>query len=223
MNPTCKASIVVIRCPQITECKYTSLLTGLTCPGCHSVIPANCCNGISLVKCKAEVRIGIEKHIVTAEGDHTVDFKIDLQRSEVYIKILEREIMGTGELCGGVGKEHLSSTTGLNCVAVCENPDCLAFKEDEGHVVVNFKYIPDGALRDVANSMRCPACSQCIPFSNIKVAVFVRCSGQIQIGSENQSFNSFCKKTSDFRFFPGGPEVTFSITKTELLSRFYNS
>ena len=215
MNPSCEASIVVIPCPKITECEYATLLNDLTCPGCQCVIPPICCIGITLVKCKAEVRIGNEKHIVTAEGDETVDFKVDVQGSEVYVKILHRNIYSSGELSGGIGKEYLSSCTGLNCVVICENPDCLAFKENSGIVTVNFQDISAGVLREVASSMMCPACIQHLPFASIKEVVFVRCSGQIQIGSENLTFNSLGSKTSDFLVFPDGPQVTFDITKTD--------
>ena len=212
INPTCEASVVVVPCPNITECEYSSILTGLVCPGCQCGIPPLCFIGITLVKCKAEVRIGNEKHIVTAEGDDTVDFKVNLAGPEVYVKILKKHIFSPGELSGGSGKEYLSSTTGLNGVVVCENPNCLAFKENDGQVIVNFQAVSSGLLREVANSMMCPACFQHIRLSNLKAVVFVRCSGQIQIGSENESFSSEGRTTSTFQISPEGPEVTFSIS-----------
>ena len=178
-------------------------------------IPPLCFIGITLVKCKAEVRIGNEKHIVTAEEDNTVDFKINLQGPEVYVKILKRDIYSSGELSGGIGKEYLSTTTGINGVVICENPDCLAFKENDGKVTVNFKDVSSGILREVSRSMRCPCCFQDLPFTNLKAVVFVRCSGQIQIGLQNESFNAVGITTSTFRVFSDGPEVTFSITQKE--------
>ena len=217
INPTCEASIVVVPCPSITECVYSSLLTGLVCPGCLCVIAPLCFIGITLINCKAEVRIGNEKHIVTAEGDDTVDFKINLQGPPVYVKILKRDIFTTGELSGGIGKQYLRSTPGLNGAVVCKNPNCIAFKENDGDVVVNFRSVSSGVLSEVAKSMSCPACSQHIPLSYLKAVVFVRCSGQIQIGSENESFNSFAIKTSTFRIFPEGPKVTFTITQMDSL------
>ena len=211
INPTCEASVVVVPCPNITECEYSSLLTGLACPGCQCGIPPLCFIGITLVKCKAEVKIGNEEHIVTAEEDETVDFKVNLQGPKVYVNILKRHIFSSGELSGG-SEKYLRSATGINGVVVCENPDCLAFKENDGQVIVNFQDVSGGVLREVAKNMICPACFQDLRLSNLKAVVFVRCSGQIQIGSENETFSSVGRTVSTFRILSEGPEVTFSIT-----------
>ena len=138
----------------------------------------------------------------------------------MYVSILKRHIFSSSELSAGSGKEYTSTTTGLNGVVTCENQDCLAFKENDGQVVVNFKDVSTGVLREVEKCMKYPACFQILLFSNLKAVQFVRCSGQLQIGSENESFNSVGRMTSRFRIFSGGPEVSFSIVKTESFREF---
>ena len=211
-NHACDATIVVIPCPKITESNYSSLLTGASCPGCQRAIPPIKFIGITLVKCKAEIRVGGEEHILTAEGDKTVDFKVNLQGPEVYVKILKRDISSSGELSGGRGKEYLSSTIGINIVMHCLNPECVAFTENDGQVILNCQDVSVGVVREVAKNRICPSCYMPLSLSTIKAVVFVRCSGQIHIGWQTESFNSTGRETSDFRVFSDGSDVSFAIT-----------
>ena len=158
-NPACDGQIVVIRCRNIREVDYFSLIKGLACPGCDCEIAQLNFIGISLIKCQAEIRVGYETHILKAEGNDTADFQVDPRGPEVHIKLLNIEKFRLGDL-------PLMPQKGLTLMAKCSNPSCSSQSSSQLEGVISFSMgeVVDYRLQAILHNMQCPQCFHTVPF-----------------------------------------------------------
>ena len=174
-NPACDSQTVVIRCRNIREVDYFSLIKGLACPGCDCEIPKLNFIGISLIKCQAEIRVGYKTHILKADGNDTADFQVDPQGPEVHIKLLNSEKFRFCNL-------PLMPQKGLTLMAKCSNPSCSSQSSPllDGVILFSMGEVVDYRLQVVLHNMQCPQCFHTVP-SNCFIATLVTdCTARVR-------------------------------------------
>ena len=208
-NPICDATYVTIPCPDTTEGDYSALIKGIACPGCERVTPPSSFTGISLLKCKAEIRVGDTTHILTAEGKETTEFKIDLEGPEVHIQILKQEVFSSDELSVGhtavsagaalctSGEAYTTVCNGVNFIGYCKDNSCQANIENNGQVIVkrDEQFIErNGFSADCCDynaeiqCLLCPSCGNPLDRNNIDGVSLVRCKGTIESNGKCEPF-----------------------------------
>ena len=216
INPKCSETIVIIPCPRVEECEYLLLIPTLKCPSCDTSIPIPFFIGFSLVRCRAEVKIGSERKIVSAKGRETKDFRIEVVGPPVTIKILSRDISKSGTFSEGTpGQNYLRVASGLNVVARCHNPDCLARIENDGVVNIKAPHITNCVLSEAVLGLVCPSCCTNVTYHQVIVITFVRCEGEVRVGGQTEKFAVVEDNKIDFRISHNGPDVFIKITKIE--------
>ena len=217
INPKCSEAIVIIPCPRVEECEYLLLIPTLKCPSCDTSIPIPFFIGFSLVRCRAEVKIGPECKIVSAKGRETKDFRIEIVGPPVTIKILSRDIATSGTVSEvGPGQDYLRVANGLNIAAECYNPDCLARIENDGVVTIKAAHITNCVLSEAVLCLMCPSCCTNVTYHQVIGITFVGCEGEVKVGGQTEKFAVVGDKTIDFRIDHDGPDVFIKILNRDI-------
>ena len=213
INPKCSETIVAIPCPKVEECVFLDLIPTLKCPFCDTSIPIPFFIGFSLFRCEMEVKIGSEFKRVSAKEDETKYFRIEPNGPTVTIKVVGRNISKSGKLSKTPGQKYLRAGSGLNIVAECHNPECLARIENAGVINIKAPHIRSCLLSEAMVDLKCPSCDTIVTYHQVLAVTFVRCQGEIKFGEQTERFSLVGDEKKDFALVQNGPEVHINISK----------